>query len=160
MNSDTPKNSKYLTQLTIKLILLHNIHSTNFQYKLSSLLFISLLIILHLSSMNVVPMKFHYCSSTSPHKQPSSLRCSTFFSSIDQHHPSSSLAPSSLPAHSLLQLVFNTSPPTLHCFNWSSQSQRLQLIFTESTASTGLHCFNWSCRHWSFVTRIECFKLH
>ena len=156
MTSGTSKNSKYMTQLNIKLILLNNIQYTNFQCKLSSL-FLSLLIILHLSSMNVVAIKFHYYSSEPPHKQAPSLCCSTFFSSIGHHHPSSSLASSSSLTHSLFQLVFNPLPlfitstclqhfATLHCFKWSSQSQLLQLVFTESNASTGLHCFNWSFR--------------
>ena len=50
----------------------------------------------------------------------------------------------------------------LHSFNWSStlrNSPLLQMVFTESIASTSLHCFNWSFRQWSFANRIECFKL-
>ena len=124
--------------------------------------------ILHLPWMNVVEMKFLYFSSKPPHKQISSLGCSTFFPSIGHHHPSSSLAPYSSLANPLFQTGLQHSatsqPATLHCFNWSStlcHSSLLQLVFNTSllfTASTGFqhfatpkptgfHCFNWSFRH-------------
>ena len=124
LNSGSPKNSKYLIQLNIKQILRNNIHSTNFQYPLFTGL--------HFTTSNssscslkVFEMKFHYCSSTSPHKQTSSLRCSTFFLQ-------------------LVNITYRLHWPHLlcrstHSFNWSLQSQLLQLVSTESTASTGLH---------------------
>ena len=106
--------------------------------------------------MNIVAMKFHYYSSKSPHKQPPSLRCSTFFSSFGHHHPSSSLASSdTLTLSTGLQLL-----AALHSFNWSSRTHLLQLVSTASTASPDFACCNWSFRHWPFATRLECFKLH
>ena len=76
-----------------------------------------------------------------------------FLSSIGHHHPLSSLASSSLSAHLLFQLVFTQSTAstglhTVNCFNWTPLSQLLQLVFTESTASPGLHFFKCSFRPW------------
>ena len=114
---------------SIKQTLLNNFHFTNFQYIFFTGLHFTIANSSS-SSMNVIEMKFQYCSSTTPHKASFFTALPHFLSSNGQHHPSSSLAPSSLPAHSLLQLVSaeSTSPTGLqsvNCFNWSSLSQLL-----------------------------------
>ena len=157
--SGTPKNSKSATQIsklissTIFIILTSNANSLHSSFRY--------LILLHLHSMNVIRNR----NEVSLLLLHTSTQANLF--TALQHFLLFDWSSSSIVFTGIIffahPLTFSTDLQhfaTLHCFNWSSLSQLLQLVLTESTASTGLHCFNWSFRHWPFATRIECFKLN